>query len=385
MEGISLPQKLADYCILTMRPDELTAITDRLEACETFTGMSGRHYEISDITTMSGQRRVAVTRCEQGNPASGRASREIVEDLNPTFVFLCGIAGGIPSTDFGLGDVILGEQILDFTVSSANPDGSTTFSTLSGRSENSVDRLLEILPAYSLSDWNSSLALKMERPAVFGDPVDFNSEQIKAKWLPEVEKALGAMKPRTLPVCKFGLIGSSNTLVKDPEHVDGLLAANRKLCAVEMEAAGMMHALSEKHVPFLVVRGLSDVVGVKRLDSVWTPYACATAASYLLALLKSANVDRLVHPDESTGPAGQRPQERIDEMEITSAMFTDKCRGMHDTEIDRLINTFLSKDPWDHVPRSPRGAKIIAFFEWAHREGVLKEAYAWTPSRLQSP
>ena len=200
-----------------------------------------------------------------------------------------------------LGDVVLGTYILDFTLSAPNADGTTTYSIRSGIPEKVMTSLLEILPAIPLAEWNSPNALVDKRPQEWSVPIPFETKRLEKMWLPDIEEALQEMKNRRQPVCVQGPIGSSDALIKNPERLLNLLPANRNLCAVEMEAAGVLSVMSERHIPFLVVRGLSDVVGIKRL-AVWTPYACATAAAYLMALLQNADVDRLIHPSEPHSP-----------------------------------------------------------------------------------
>jgi nucleoside phosphorylase len=60
----------------------------------------------------------------------------------------------------------------------------------------------------------------------------------------------------------------------------------RQVAAVEMESAGVYRATHERGVPFLSIRGISDVVGLKR-EPAWTGYACHSAASFLRAFLRT--------------------------------------------------------------------------------------------------
>jgi hypothetical protein len=60
----------------------------------------------------------------------------------------------------------------------------------------------------------------------------------------------------------------------------------RQVVAVEMESAGIYKATHGRNVPFLAIRGISDVVGFKR-DPDWTAYACETAAAFAQAFLLS--------------------------------------------------------------------------------------------------
>jgi nucleoside phosphorylase len=64
--------------------------------------------------------------------------------------------------------------------------------------------------------------------------------------------------------------------------------------AVEMESAGIYKA-THGRVPFLAIRGISDVVGFKR-DHDWTPYACETAAAFARAFLLTRPIGPIARP-----------------------------------------------------------------------------------------
>ena len=51
-----------------------------------------------------------------------------------------------------------------------------------------------------------------------------------------------------------------------------------------MESAGAYVPCQRNGVPFLAIRGISDIVGWRR-DEAWTLYACHTAAAYTRMLV----------------------------------------------------------------------------------------------------
>ena len=61
---------------------------------------------------------------------------------------------------------------------------------------------------------------------------------------------------------------------------------HRDLAAIEMEAAGACAAAHDQNAKLIVIRGISDIVGLKR-QRVWTKFACNSAAALAHALLKS--------------------------------------------------------------------------------------------------
>ncbi|KAH8659428.1 hypothetical protein BGZ61DRAFT_433523, partial [Ilyonectria robusta] len=80
------------------------------------------------------------------------------------------------------------------------------------------------------------------------------------------------------PAIHYGLIASSNRLMKNALTRDALAAKKGVLC-FEMEAAGLMN-----HFPFLVIRGICDYSDSHK-NKEWQGYAAMTAAAYAKDLL----------------------------------------------------------------------------------------------------
>ncbi|KAI0206014.1 hypothetical protein F4808DRAFT_455506 [Astrocystis sublimbata] len=80
------------------------------------------------------------------------------------------------------------------------------------------------------------------------------------------------------PAIHYGLIASSNRLMKDASIRDKLSIEKDVLC-FEMEAAGLMNQF-----PFLIVRGICDYSDTHK-NSLWQGYAAITAAAYTRDLL----------------------------------------------------------------------------------------------------
>lgn len=80
------------------------------------------------------------------------------------------------------------------------------------------------------------------------------------------------------PEIHYGLIASSNTLMKNAEIRDSF-ATNHGVLCFEMEAAGLMN-----HFPCLVIRGICDYSDTHK-NKDWQGYAAMTAAAYAKDLL----------------------------------------------------------------------------------------------------
>jgi hypothetical protein len=85
-----------------------------------------------------------------------------------------------------------------------------------------------------------------------------------------------------------GPIASSDRLVKDPTVLFPWITMARNLLAVEMESGGVYRA-ARKRCPMLAIRGISDIVGLNRTDG-WTKFACASAAAFARAFLRTRPV-----------------------------------------------------------------------------------------------
>jgi len=279
-----------DYGVITVRGDEFKAIHDRLGPT-TVVSRKDRFYHVGQLKSSAAVRSLAIARCNnQGNLEAADLARDLIDEFQPKLVMLCGIAGGVPRSDTFLGDVILADHICDFSVSAENPDGQKEYSVLGGPLKKSIKSLAVNLAALMPDDWRDPSKLRVERP----DEVGQILKECTPDWRAKVVKACKAAAQRPNPTFDSGPIGSSDVLVKNPDLLEQLLKYVRSLRAVEMEAAGALRVLDDQNVPFMVVRGISDVVGLERLEE-WTPYACATAASFLIAMLTCDAVDSFLN------------------------------------------------------------------------------------------
>ncbi len=70
---------------------------------------SYRHYNLRTVDVGGGvSYRLAIVRhIEQGTGEAQAVARDMLRDLSPQLILVVGIAGGVPSKDFTLGDVAL--------------------------------------------------------------------------------------------------------------------------------------------------------------------------------------------------------------------------------------------------------------------------------------
>lgn len=276
-----------DFGIVTIREDECTAVLSRF--AKVTTEEQRRRYRIRSLALPGGSAyTLAVLRCvEQGNTDALNATRDLLEDLAPRFVLVIGIAGGVPSHEVSLGDVVVSTRIVDFSVEAVIHGHEQEHALSGGPLHPAAARLAADIGAMAidgeLGEWNSPEAIKHDRP-----PIDLGDDRFygDAEWQQSVRQKISRQlgddalhNPRAIA----GVIASSDRLIKDDKTLAGLLKSARHVVAVEMESAGIYKAVHGR-VPFLAIRGISDVIGLKR-DPKWTTYACATAAAFAHALL----------------------------------------------------------------------------------------------------
>jgi nucleoside phosphorylase len=287
-----------DFGILTIRDDEYTAVLNQLPGREAVRGRI--FYEYSRFGVRGGtQCGVAVTRClEQGHGAAHDTAREMIEELDPGWLLLVGIAGGVPDDGYSLGDVLLANRIYDFSVSAAILDEEShqrEWNTTGGRVHPRVQTILAAIPGWEerFKGWNTQKAIKRRKPVCevpedLGSGFYYGPEEHRKKVRASLSRNFPVGKRPRPPCYRVLAVASSNVLVKDPELITEWKLGARSFGFVEMEAGGVYRAAQRQNreYPVLVIRGISDIVGFKRGPD-WTAYACLTAASFAAAFVRS--------------------------------------------------------------------------------------------------
>jgi len=283
-------QRTVDIGILTIREDEFRAV---LKAFSDDHGIyKGRHREYTLRTANAGQDaryRLAILRqIEQGNGEAQEAARDLIDDLQPSLLLVVGIAGGLPSDDISLGDVVLSTHVHDFSIEARKFQDETTYNVGGGPIAKAIAAGIANLSAREseLGDWWAELPLK---PAVNLAPRNLYGPK---HWQRNVRQKLqvhyGKDVTDRTPAFAAGPIASSDRFIKDPRVLFPWITSARGILAIEMESAGV-HRATRDRTPMLSIRSLSDIVGLKRQDA-WTKYACASAAAFTRAYLQTRPV-----------------------------------------------------------------------------------------------
>jgi nucleoside phosphorylase len=283
-----------DVGIITVREDEFDAVLRRFEDRRTIRGK--QHYEKALVTSKEKQTiSVAMVRCpEQGQARAQAVANEMIEDLEPKWLMLVGIAGGMPENEFSLGDVVVASRLTDFAVSATLQDKPSEFSVSGGMMHQDVEDFVAHLPAFSkkLNGWNKANAIGRTRPRLTVNrdstaPEYYGDDDWRKKVIASLCETFPATGRRRGPIYVARPVISSNTLVKSTELAREWQHAARQVAAVEMELTGIYMAAwrsGNRSCRVLAIRGLSDIVGYKRSPE-WTRYACETAAAFAHAVI----------------------------------------------------------------------------------------------------
>jgi nucleoside phosphorylase len=276
------PMERIDVGIVTMKEEEYDALLDKFGATTVRRG-TNRDYDVVRVETKRGACAVAITRCaQQGNTFAQTAATEMLSDLNPRFLLVVGIAGGVPSPDFCLGDVIVSNYIQDLTLEDTGVrPGNERYNALGGPLHPSASRILERLRAVERCavSWSSASSIACERPPLGGEYTTDDET-----WNASIDEALRRLNGRKEPIGTAQKVASSDRLIKAPELLQKWRQVLKAVAAVEMESAGAYLCCQRNDTPFMAIRGISDIVGWRREDA-WTLYACHTAAAYTKMLV----------------------------------------------------------------------------------------------------
>jgi WD40 repeat protein/nucleoside phosphorylase len=290
-EKASAMPSQVDIGILTIRDDEFRAVLAVFpDKVGTHKGKS-REYTLRYADAGNGKRyRIAIVRqVAQGTGEAQDAARDLIDDLAPRLVLVVGIAGAPPSDDVKLGDVVVSTRIYDFAVEARKAGEAPTYAVTGGPVDKVIEGVVANLAAREdeLGSWTPDLPVAP--PVTWANEGDLvGPPEWQDKLLGKLEHHYGAAASPRPPIYATGPIASSDRLVHDPELLIPWLQTARSMLAIEMEAAGVYRAARER-CPMLAIRGISDIVGLKRADA-WTKYACASAAAFTRAFLRTLPV-----------------------------------------------------------------------------------------------
>ena len=296
---------LVDYAIISFTSAEFNAMLSRFPTKSSIHLPTPRRaYVFRQIATHTDKVvSVALVRTvTQGLTEAQNIATDIIEDLNPTCILASGIAGAAPSNDIYLGDVVLATYIHDFSLKASTPTGVEQ-ATHGYPVHRQLGNLIAVLPSIldPQGEWGSDNALNCPRPRV--NPEDINDIKGSVAWKQKIKRSIEYHENRDRPTFVDGPIASSDELIKLETAAQSRQIVDRRILAVEMEAAGIAKACQRNigSTPFLVVRAISDIVGLPRREA-YTAYACNVAASFTKTLVHLDISERIHADSDATKP-----------------------------------------------------------------------------------
>jgi formylglycine-generating enzyme required for sulfatase activity/nucleoside phosphorylase len=293
-----------DFGIITIREDEMKAVLARFpHVIGTVSGR--REYNLRCLAPGDPYTVAIVRSAGQGTGEAQQVANHLLDELDPRWLLVAGIAGGAPAYEHTLGDVVVSTEVASFSVGAALQGGAHEYALQGWVNHPEARKRAANLPALDgLGAWNSPQSIAVPRPAVNLSPENlYGNDAWKAKVAHTLQHHVA--RGRQEPVVTAGAIACSDLVMKDAELLSVWLKIARQVIAIEMESAGVHRAAHDRQVPFLSIRGLSDVVGLKR-DHAWTEYACHSAAAFMRAFL-------LTHPISPCEPLARPRRSRATE------------------------------------------------------------------------
>lgn len=214
---------------------------------------------------------------------------------------MVGIGGGVPGkVDVRLGDVVVGDQVVQYDFGKAVGDGRflrtgipcrppqhvmTTVSKLRARHEQYPSQISTILADMVLRNPRMSSYARSSRldDFLFNSGYDHLGSMEDCRDCDRSKSLKRAPRSNNDPGIHYGLIASGNQVIKHGKTRDKVAqdqtAPNSGILCFEMEAAGLTG-----HFPCLVVRGICDYSDSHK-NKQWQRYAAAVAAAYVKELL----------------------------------------------------------------------------------------------------
>ena len=115
-----------------------------------------------------------------------------------------------------------------------------------------------------------------------GMPVTFTADE---ELIQQVQSILARFEVRS----KIGLIGTGDVFMHQPERIQATLDDFPNMLAAEMEGAAIAQVCHQYHVPFVIIRALSDIAGVESTMSFneFLSLAAKNAANLIIELIKT--------------------------------------------------------------------------------------------------
>ncbi|KAK1517411.1 hypothetical protein CABS01_16639 [Colletotrichum abscissum] len=316
---------------------------------------------------------------EYGTNAAAAVARDMLHSFpNVRIGLLIGIGGGAPSPkhDVRLGDIVVSSRDggkggvfqYDFGKAIQNRDIPfehtdflnqpptvlrTAVSALKSRYKRKGHQLNEHIEK-ALARW-PRLRKTYARPSSQSDRL-YRSDVLHPNGADGCDSACGDVPAHLVhrterndlddnPAIHYGLIASSNQLMKNAKIRDTMAREKGVLC-FEMEAAGLMN-----HFPCLVVRGICDYSDSHK-NKEWQGFAAMTAAAYATDLLRQIPPNK-IEAEKPIGEVLDRVQKDLSSVhEDVIGTKTAVIASRNDKHVEKVHRWLSPADPSTNATRA---------------------------------
>jgi nucleoside phosphorylase len=214
--------------------------------------------------TYIGSKRVLIaTDNKMGMPEACALSSKIIAKFSPTYLFMCGICGGVKDNEKEFGDILI---------------ATTTWNYDSGKrkfNRKKKQTVFEPDPKQAELD-----------PILFNLVNDFNRNRALLREIHNDFKKIDEtdLYPSRAPKIFCGPIASGSAVLADEREISKIRQAHRKLIGIDMETYGVMYAAKSfyynQQTHAMSVKSISDFADEQKNDR-YRNYAAYTSAHFV--------------------------------------------------------------------------------------------------------
>ena len=283
--AVGLPE--CDLVILTALPKEREAVEVVFGKGKPFrVAGDPQLYKQINLEIAGRQKRIVLAVLPtMGNVRAGVAASNALRSFKTKNAFMVGIAGAtpfpaMPSDHVRLGDVVIGQSVLEWDFGKRSADGSLEVRDSGQRLSHDVFQFVANLRSERTSFDTGWLDLRLKALRDFDiDPENLPPDRFYDYQGVEQVHPEDPRRKLSPAIVHFGRVGSGDTLLKDPALRDEL-RERHGIIAVEMESAGMRDAGWSHNTQVGVIRGIVDYCDDHK-DDRWHMIGALSAAAMM--------------------------------------------------------------------------------------------------------
>lgn len=256
----------------------------------------------------------------------------LIQHFKPSVILFTGVAGGL-SNDLEIGDIIISDSVVQYDFGTLNDDNSITY-------------------------WGAKNPIDNKRNPIFFKADPHLVTIAKTAAIHIQLDSIVISKVLRMPKIKTGIIATGDLFIassKRKYQLNSTLGAN----AVEMEGGAIAQVCFEQHVPFLIIRSISDLAN-KNSEVNYEDF------------VKIASVNSAILSENIIQSLQQKTQEKTrGELYKTELYFGQTYNGKKITagQWQLFLNNYIT-------PKFPKGLTVVdGYGQWfsSRKNVIIKE------------